>query len=229
MTRTIQISGTNALVGNTRIILVIAMLGGFFPITAIAASVLGFAALQTSAVFCVLPAYLAILLAALSDHKAGKIVLTSWLFGIIAVSIYDCSRIPFMIAGWNDFIPKIGDWVLGTEGAHWSVGYGWRYIGNGGGMGIVFGSLVTLFKPKMNLKLLGLLYGLFIYSCLMLLLIFSSEGQRLMFELTPLNVIGSAIGHIIYGLVLGILMHRLQSKAKKDPLSLEAEGHHMFI
>ncbi len=228
MTRTIQISGANALLGNTKLILLIAMLGGFFPITAIAASVLGFAPLQTSAIFCVLPAYLVILLAGISDPKAGKVILTSWLFGIIAVTIYDFSRIPFMIAGWNDFIPKIGDWVLGTEGAHWSVGYGWRYAGNGGGMGIVFGALVTLFKPRMNLKVLGLIYGLFIYSCLMLLLVFSNQGQNLMFELTPLNVIGSAIGHIIYGLVLGTLIHRLHKRAKKDPLPVETEGH-MFI
>ncbi len=179
----------------------------FSAISAIACHVFGWIDLYTSARLIVIPAFLLIVLIGLMDKEFGKIILRGWLYGLLAVSIYDLSRIPFMMAGWGDFIPTIGDWVMGTENVHPLVGYAWRYIGNGGGLGIAFVVITTYFPIKVNKLLIGLIYGLCVWLCLDIVLIYSDHGQDMMFQLTSLNVTGSLIGHVVYGSVLGALIY----------------------
>ncbi len=176
-------------------------------ISAIACHVFGWIDLYHSARFIVIPAFLLIALIGITDRELGKVILKGWLYGLLAVSVYDLSRIPFMMAGWGDFIPTIGDWVMDAENVHPLVGYAWRYIGNGGGMGIAFVVLTSYFPIRFNKLVVGLIYGLFIWLCLDVVLIFSEHGQSMMFELSTLNVMGSLVGHIVYGSVLGALVY----------------------
>jgi hypothetical protein len=135
-----------------------------------------------------------------------------WCFGILSVFLYDVVRIPFALAGWNDFIPGLGGWITG-EDSNAIVGYLWRYLGNGAGLGLGFGVLHSIFKFK-NLVLAGLIYGLCICLCLDLILTFSESAQELMFKVTPLSLIGGVCGHAVYGLSLGVLMRWASKKSQ---------------
>ncbi|MDZ4665900.1 MAG: hypothetical protein SGJ15_13560 [Bacteroidota bacterium] len=85
------------------------------------------------------------------------------------------------------------------------LGYTWRYIGNGGGMGIAFFILITQLNNSKHLILKGLLFGLFIFSGLMMVLFFFEQTQHMMFKITLVSFTGSITGHIIFGLSLGYL------------------------
>ena len=73
--------------------------------------------------------------------------------GIISVFLYDLSRVPYILGGWSDFIPKIGGWVTNTNEKNALLGYTWRYIGNGGGMGIAFFILMAQLNTNKHLIL----------------------------------------------------------------------------
>ncbi len=159
--------------------------------------------------FWVVPSILLISICGLALPELGRLCLKGWLAGLVAVFLYDVSRVPFILAGWDDFIPQIGVWLLGRESAPAALGYLYRYAGNGGGMGISFILLAQIFNIKQPLIKYAVIYGLAVFSCLMLTLIISPLGQDEMFAITPLTFSGSLLGHIIYGLVLGLVLKRL--------------------
>ena len=76
----------------------------------------------------------------------------------------------------------------------------WRYIGNGGGMGIAFALIINSLYIKSEIIWIGLLYAIMIFSSLLLV---PADEQSMMFKITPFTFAGSLIGHVIYGLVLG--------------------------
>ncbi len=162
----------------------------------------------------VVPSILIICILGLAYPQLGKLCLKGWLAGLIAVLLYDVSRIPFMLAGWDDFIPKIGVWLLERESAPASLGYLYRYAGNGGGMGVSFVLLSTFLIKPGKVVPAAVIYGIAVFCCLMLTLVFSPLGQDEMFEITLLTFSGSFIGHVIYGLVLGLALKRLISKGQ---------------
>jgi uncharacterized membrane protein YagU involved in acid resistance len=89
------------------------------------------------------------------------------------------------------------------------IGYLWRYIGNGGGMGIAFSLLFEKADSAKINYLKGTVYGIFIFICLlMVVLIISQDGQKLMFKITPFTFSGSLLGHLIYGITLGALLNK---------------------
>ncbi len=176
---------------------------GFIPVSCIALNVLQFIPLHQTAFSLAIPGFLFILFLGLRYPAEGNIALKGWLAGIAAVALYDVARLPFILAGWENFIPKIGDWILNKEGNNGLLGYIWRYVGNGGGMGIAFMFLIKKGSTKTGYMWKGIFYGLFIFSNLMLTLILSPNGQAMMFKITTLTFTGSLVGHIIYGIVLG--------------------------
>lgn len=176
---------------------------GFLPVSGIALHSLGWMQLSDFFPFAIFPCVLLLLFFLPYSNGLSKIVLAGWLSGLLAVFVYDLSRLPFMIMGWGDFIPRIGGWLTNTNETNFLAGYLWRYFGNGGGMGMAFFILLTYFNIGQKLPLRGLLFGLFIYAGLMSILLLSPIAQQAMFKLTPLNIIGSLTGHIVYGLVLG--------------------------
>lgn len=182
--------------------------GGFFPVTSIVLHCLGVLPLQQCLLFLVIPVLLSFITLGIKFPGMGKTVLFGFAAGIIAVFLYDLSRLPYILAGWSDFIPKIGGWVNNTNEKNAFLGYTWRYIGNGGGMGITFFTLLTQLKNQQQLLLKGILFGLFIFTGLMMVLSFFEHTQSMMFKITPLSFTGSITGHIIYGATLGIIAKR---------------------
>lgn len=188
---------------------------GFAPITALAAAIFGFGSLWSAVMILVLPgaAMLAELLWLKPHYRT--IAVSGFVFGLIAVTLYDLFRVPWVLSGlWGDFIPKIGQWLLEDDHAHPTIGYLYRYIGDGGGLGMAYVAIYPLlhrFIP--NRVLSGLLYGVFVWACLMATLLVAPHAQEKLFSLTPLKVTLSLCGHLIYGGTLGVLMGNARALA----------------
>jgi hypothetical protein len=65
--------------------------------------------------------------------------------------------------------------------------------------------LLSFLKERKTYILPGVLFGLFICLSLDVTLLISPQSETLMFEITPLTIIGGTVGHIVYGLTLGLL------------------------
>ncbi len=181
---------------------------GFSPIASLSLSAFGLIPLNYSGPLIVLPAILLIVFLSRKYSYMRKFILEGLIIGIISVLIYDSFRLTFVFLGYmDDFIPKVGNYLLNTTNVHWTVGYTWRYIGNGGGMGMAFCMLVPIFpaKWKSNLRITGVIYGLTIFTCLLATIYLSSAGRTYLFN--PDLFKGGIVlaGHIIYGWMLGLM------------------------
>lgn len=192
--------------------------GGFFPVCSIILHCVGVMPLHQCLFFLVVPTILLFIFFGMKFPEIGRTVLVGFLAGIIAVFFYDLSRLPYILAGWSDFIPKIGAWVTNTNNESFLLGYTWRYLGNGGGMGVAFFILISQLKSYQGLIFKGLLFGLFVFTGLMLVLCFFEHTQSMMFKITPLSFTGSITGHIIYGLVLGFIAKKYFANASASVL-----------
>lgn len=190
---------------------------GFAPISALAMALMGIFTLPFATLLLVIPA-LAIAVGLSCCHPSyGRLMLRGYLMGIIAVACYDCVRIPFTMIGWmDDFIPKIGGMLVGYGNPHALIGYLWRYLGNGGGMGMAFVTAYALLRHRiLILRLLGglksaLLFGSFVWACLIVTLKIAPQGEDLMFQITPTSLLLSLIGHLVFGCTLGCLVNRFR-------------------
>lgn len=189
-------------------------LAGFAPITSLALSVLGVVPLYVGAVLFVVPSILVAGLLAFRHPLHGRLAAQGVIMGILAVLLYDCTRLPFILAGvWGDFIPDIAKYLLNRSEPNWLIGYGWRYLGNGGGMGMAFVVAYGIVRPRTNKWLLGVGYGVAIWMCLLLTLTLAPQGETVLFALTPLSFGLSLMGHVVYGagLALGLTLVGPQS------------------
>lgn len=182
---------------------------GLLPVSSIALHCAGTISLNNCLFFLVIPAFFIALISSAINVRVIKLAMRGWLSGIIAVAFYDLSRVPFIVAGWEDFIPHITLWLTGSDDHAYLVGYMWRYAGNGGGLGIVFFLLADHFDWKKYIVSYGVSFGLLIFAGLLGLLFFFPQSQELMFEVTPVAFFGGLTGHIVYGYVLGKLAKRL--------------------
>jgi hypothetical protein len=126
---------------------------------------------------------------------------------LLAVLVYDAARwITIGLGWWGDFIPAIGGWLLGTNEPNVVLGYTYRWLGDGGGMGLAFLVVVQFLRPLpagRSALILGILYGIAIWGCLISTLLVLPSGQESLFVLTPATFLLSLAGHVIYGAVLG--------------------------
>jgi hypothetical protein len=176
---------------------------GFAAITSLGVALTGAVPLPYGFHYAVIPAYALMTLIGLRYPAWGKRALIGLVAGMIATAIYDCLRIGLMFAGlWGDPIPSIGQLALNNPDTPWYWGYVWRFVGNGGGMGVAFAML-----PWRGVRL-GIAYGSSICLGLVGLLYFWPESQAHFFALTPLTAAGGMAGHWIYGAVLGWLTAR---------------------
>jgi hypothetical protein len=153
--------------------------------------------------YAVVPAASVMLLLGLRYPAWGKRALLGLVAGMIATGIYDTLRIGLVFAGlWGDPIPGIGRMALADPNADPIWGYVWRFIGNGGGMGLAFAML-----PWRGVRL-GIAYGSTICLGLLAILFFWPVAQVHFFPLTPLTATGAMAGHWVYGAVLGWLTSR---------------------
>ena len=135
--------------------------------------------------------------------------------------VYDLVRWTFVGLGWwGDFIPNIGGWLTGTGQPNWLLGYGFRWLGDGGGMGLTFMVAARSFVPRLTRPAafgVGIAYGLSIWLCLVVTLIISPEGQAMLFPLTGVTLLLSWIGHVVYGMVLGAFLARSGMRTNRMP------------
>jgi hypothetical protein len=175
---------------------------GFLPVTLIAAAAFGVAGLRELAIHLLLPV-LALGVGVLvwrPDWTSSAVRALG--AGIVATALYDVYRGSFLALGLMqvDPIPHIGV-ALHLEPA-WLFGYLWRYLGNGGGMAIAFFALG--FRGVRT----GVLYGLFVCSGLLFVLVVAPYGQEMLFPLNGTTVVMAVGGHVIYGAALGWIAGR---------------------
>ena len=174
---------------------------GFLPVTLIAAAAFGVAGLRELALYLLIPAL--VLAASVLVWRPTWTSTALWALGagIVATALYDAYRGSFIALGlMRDPIPHIGV-ALHLDPA-WVFGYLWRYLGNGGGMAVAF------FALGFRGVRIGILYGLFVCSGLLFVLIVSPYGQEMLFPLSAITVVMAVGGHIIYGAALGWLAKR---------------------
>jgi hypothetical protein len=196
---------------------------GFAPVTALALSLMGIFTLPLASLVLVVPALAIAMGLGCCRLRYGRLMLRGFAMGILAVTCYDGVRIPFILAGWmDDFIPSIGGMLVGDGGRHAVPGYLWRYLGNGGGMGMAFVAAFSLLKPLLMehrqarvtprvTMLVALAFGGLVWACLIIVVGISPRGEEKMFMLTPANLLLSGIGHLVFGFTLGCLVNRLRT------------------
>lgn len=171
---------------------------GLSPITTLAFSLIEIVPLYYGALFGVLPLLLFAVPVGLRWPEVGRIASRGLLIGLLAVFLYDCTRLPLIYFGnWTDFIPTIATHLIPGADPSWAVGYAWRYLGNGGGMGLAFVVGYRMIQPSWNVWILGPAYGVAIWTCLLITL--SLIPGEPLFMLTPTTFTMSLVGHIVYG------------------------------
>ncbi|MBV9172800.1 MAG: hypothetical protein JOZ81_22245 [Chloroflexi bacterium] len=180
---------------------------GFTPVGALALTIFGLWSLSVGTVVMIVPGAITALVLGFTFPKYGRFALEGLAAGLVAVFVYDLVRWTFVGLGWwGDCIPNIGGWLNGTSEPDWVLGYTFRWLGDGGGMGVAFMVAARVLVPSLSMRsslLVGVTYGLAIWLCLLMTLVAAPLGQTLLFPLTPVTFVLSCIGHIVYGAVLG--------------------------
>ncbi|AUX43509.1 uncharacterized protein SOCE26_049580 [Sorangium cellulosum] len=180
---------------------------GFAPIASLALAIFGLAPLHITTVTVVIPSFITAVALGLWYPRYGRVAARGYLFAIAGVLMYDVTRAPFSLLGdWSDFVPNIGALLLHREEPHTALGYTWRWLGNGGGMGLAFVMVYPLVARRRDVVQSALVYGVAVWSCLVLTLLLAPRGEQILFELTPKNLASTLIGHLVFGGVIGLLM-----------------------
>ncbi|MEJ2866996.1 hypothetical protein WCD74_04420 [Actinomycetospora sp. OC33-EN08] len=191
------------------------------PLLSITAHVAGLVPMHVSAGIVIVPAAaVLVLLAVFSPAPEDRLVLDGLRWGLIATAVYDVFRLDTvaLLGWWDDFIPTMGTWLLDVDPSEQVLGgvagYVWRYAGDGGGLGVVFVTLAAAtglrrLGPRWTvgaavLFAVGPTWGGLMATVLL------PRGQTLMFALTPVTVTLSFLGHVVFGLVLGLGTWRLR-------------------
>ncbi|GAA4746048.1 hypothetical protein [Actinomycetospora chibensis] len=190
------------------------------PLLAILAHVFGIAPMNVTAGLLVVPLTLVtLLLGVFSPAGEERLLLAGAMWGVLATLVYDAVRLDtvYLLGWWGDFIPRVGTWILGSGPAADAgssvvgavVGYLWRYVGDGGGIGVAFFVLVA----ATGLRRWGeratvaasVTFAVFpVWTGLVATVALAPRGQQQMFPLTPATVLLSLVGHLVFGLVLGL-------------------------
>jgi hypothetical protein len=191
---------------------------GFTPIGALALTIGGLWSLTVGSLVLIVPGVAAAVILGVRHPRYGRYAIEGLVAGLAAVLLYDLVRWTFVAFGlWGDFIPNIGGWLNGTGQPDWVLGYTFRWLGDGGGMGLTFMVGARTFLTALDRRTavgLGIAYGLFVWLCLLITLIVSPEGQSMLFPITTLTLILSWIGHVVYGGVLGVFLSRSSRRSR---------------
>ena len=185
------------------------------PLLSITAHVAGLVPMHVTAGLVVIPTALVLLvLGIFLPTPEDRLVLEGLRWGILATAVYDVFRLDTVafLGWWGDFIPTMGTWLIDVDPSQRVLGgiagYVWRYAGDGGGLGVVFLVLAastglrrlgpTVTTAAAVLFAVGPTWGGLMVTVLL------PRGQQLMFPLTPVTVTLSLVGHVIFGIVLGL-------------------------
>ena len=111
--------------------------------------------------------------------------------------------------------------MFNTSQPNWVVGYIWRYLGDGGFMGMAFTVAYCVLRPRVDSRLAGLGFGVAIWLCLMGTLLLAPHGQEMLFRITVITLSLSLLGHLIYGAAIGILLPYVCRKELTGVVSIE--------
>jgi hypothetical protein len=193
--------------------LALVLLLASMPILAISVEVFGL--LPQSALTMVAITLVAVLatLIAFAPHKIDMIVGRGLIAGMVACIVYDGARLfaVHVLGLMGDFIPVMGSFVTGepdTAGSA-AVGYVYRYLGDAGGLGVAF--FVVAFAigidrwKNVNAVLAAIAFSVFpTWAGLMATVALAPHGEERMFPLNAATVIITLVGHLIFGLFLGL-------------------------
>ena len=183
------------------------------PILAISAEVFGLVAQSTVTLATItLVAVLATLIA-FAPHRIDMIVGRGLIAGMVACIVYDGARLfaVHVLGLMGDFIPVMGSFVTGepdTAGSA-AVGYVYRYLGDAGGLGVAFFVVAYAIGidrwKNVYAVLAAIAFGVFpTWTGLMATVALSPNGEERMFPLNTATVIITLLGHVIFGLFLGL-------------------------
>jgi hypothetical protein len=183
------------------------------PILAIPADVSGLVPQSTSSVAVIV--LLAVLgtLVVFAPHRIDMIVGRGLIAGMVATIVYDGARLfaVHVLGLMGDFIPVMGSFVTGEPDSTGSaaVGYVWRYIGDGGGLGVAF--FVVAFALGIDQSrnvyavLASVAFAVFpTWAGLMATVALLPRGEEMMFDLNPATFTITLVGHLIFGFFLGL-------------------------
>jgi hypothetical protein len=188
------------------------MIIGFVPIMSLCVALFQLVSLPATLIVLILPSMAIAGVVATRHPTLGVEALLGLMAGMIATGLYDLIRFGFILGGmWQDFIPCIGRLALDTPDASPLWGYLWRYVGNGGAMGMTF--MLLSWRGART----GMLYGTAICCCLFGTLLWAPDAQLILFRLTPLSAVGALGGHLVYGAVLGELTRLMHCRSASSP------------
>lgn len=193
---------------------------GSAPILMLSVAYAGFVPLPLLLGFVVMPAYGAIAFLGMLLPNVGRRAVTGFLAGIVAVLVYDLTRLALSYSqGGGDPIPHIGVMLMG-DGAPWWLGYAWRTLGNGAGLGVVFAMICPRkwWSPKT-----GLVYASMIGLGMLAFLSLFPQAQSQLFKVSWQTMVNSSLGHATYGLVLGSMC---RASVRRRARQAEVRGRH---
>ncbi len=173
---------------------------GFVPIGCLCLALFGWVSLVLSVrLLVLLLSGLAIAVGA-RHPDLGRQALQGLCAGIAATAVYDVLRLSVVFCGgWRDFIPVIGQMALGDPGAMPIWGYLWRFVYDGGAMGMVF-ALLPLTTQRPGWPSAPRSVPACTPRCC------SPRRPGALFRLAPLTATSALLGHLVYGGVLGWLV-----------------------
>jgi hypothetical protein len=193
--------------------LMLVLLLASMPILAISVEVFGLA--SQSAITMVTITLVAVLatLIVFAPHRIDMIVGRGLISGMVACIVYDGARLfaVHVLGLMGDFIPTMGSFVTGepdTAGSA-AVGYVYRYLGDAGGLGVAF--FVVAFAigidrwKNVYQVLASVAFAVFpTWAGLMATVALAPHGEERMFPLNLATIIITLVGHLVFGLVLGL-------------------------
>jgi hypothetical protein len=183
------------------------------PILAISVDVSGLVSQSTTSVAVIVLSAVLATLVVFAPHRTDMIVGRGLIAGMVACIVYDGARLfaVHVLGLMGDFIPVMGSFVTGepdTAGSA-AVGYIWRYVGDAGGLGVAF--FVVAFAlgidrwKSVYAVLASVAFAVFpTWAGLMATVALLPRGEEMMFDLNVATVIITLVGHLIFGLVLGL-------------------------
>jgi hypothetical protein len=183
------------------------------PILGISVDVSGLVSQGTTSIVVIVLTALLGTLVVFAPHRTDMIVGRGLMAGMVACIVYDGARLfaVHVLGLMGDFIPVMGSFVTGepdTTGSA-AVGYIWRYIGDAGGPGVAF--FVVAFAlgidrwKSVYAVLASVAFAVFpTWAGLMATVALLPRGEEMMFQLNAATVIITLVGHLIFGLVLGL-------------------------
>jgi hypothetical protein len=196
------------------------------PILAIPTDVSGLVPQSASSVAVIV--LLAVLgtLVVFAPHRIDMIVGRGLIAGMVATIVYDAARLfaVHVLGLMGDFITVMGSFVTGEPGTTGAaaVGYVWRYIGDGGGLGVAFfvvAYAVGIDRWKSVYAVLAsVAFAVFpTWAGLMATVALLPRGEEMMFDLNPATFIVTLVGHLIFGFFLGLAFLKAPRGKENSP------------